>query len=69
MKKVVQFEARDGSCMSLNFEVTDATGAICVQIQKGADTGAMTTFKLHGGGEITTDAGTIKHNMKILDDA
>ena len=51
MKKDVQFQARPGSCRSVNFEVSDATGAMW-PVLNCADSAAMTTFKLHGGGKI-----------------
>ena len=55
MKKDVQFHERDGSCRSVNFEVSDASRAM-LSVVKGADSAAMTSFKLHGGRKIIKDA-------------
>ena len=60
-KKDIHFQARDGSCISVKFEVTDATRAI-LSVKKGADTGAMTIFKPLGGGEIIKE---IKNMWKL----
>ena len=43
----VQFQANDGNCTSVNFEVADAARAI-LPANEGADAGAMTIFKPHG---------------------
>ena len=44
-KKDVQFQARDGCRMSVNFEVTDSARAI-LSVTEGADIGAITIFQL-----------------------
>ena len=48
VRENVQFTAGDGSEIRVNFEVTDAKRPILL-VKKGADTGAMTIFKLYGG--------------------
>ena len=63
VRNSVLFQARDGSCTSVNFEVTDSTRAI-LSVRKGADSGSMTVFKPYGGGK---DHVTIQKNMNILD--
>ena len=58
-KKDVQFPARDGSSLSVHFEVTDATRAI-LSAKWRAEPGALTIVKPHDGGKIIEDARAIR---------
>ena len=55
----VKFTAGDGTEIRVNLEVTDATRPI---LNKGADTGAMTTFKPCDG-EYSSE--TLQHSRKL----
>ena len=63
-RRGVKFRA-DGSETRVNFEVTEATRPI-VSVKQGADCGAMTFFKPHGGKRIMRDKEAIQNITKIL---
>ena len=55
-----------GSCMNINFQVTNTTKAFFAA-KMGADTGQLTIFMPHGEGKITRDAGANQKMMTHLD--
>ena len=60
-------KAADGREMRVNFEVTTESTRPILSLKKGADSGAITIFKPHGGGRTTQDKKAIWNITKILD--
>ena len=65
-RRHVKVQAADGREMRVNFEVTTESTRTILSEMEGADSGAMTIFKPHGGGTTTQDKEAIWDITKIL---